>query len=99
MRGGCGVVSSATLGAARRLTDSVLAELAQWLGRPRLPPDRSGYGQEAGPLGDEEFIRSVWQEVGDDFRDAMRAYPLDRAASDARARLAGPEAGSAVFGV
>ena len=85
---GCGAdvagVSSATLGAARRLTDSVLAELAQWLGRPRLPLNRSGYGQETGPLGDEEFIRSVWQEVGDDFRDAMREYPLDRAASNAR---------------
>ena len=85
MRGGRGGVSSATLGAARRLSDSVLAEFAQWLEGTACSPDESRH-REAGPFGDEEFIRSVWQEVGDDLRDAMREYPLDRAASDARQR-------------
>lgn len=30
--------------------------------------------------------RTVWEEVGDDLRQAMRDYPLSEAAKDAEAR-------------
>ena len=43
--------------------------------------------EDAELLEDEEFIRSVWQEVGDDLRGTMRRYPLSQAAADAGTAL------------
>lgn len=62
---------------AWNLSVPILAELSQFLGSTRLVPE------SAAPDEDEEFIRAVWQEVGDDLRDAMRRYPLSQAAADA----------------
>ena len=62
---------------AWNLSGPILAELSQFLGSTRLVPE------SVEPDEDEEFIRDVWQEVGDDLRDAMRRYPLGQAAADA----------------
>lgn len=59
---------------ARSLSAPILAELAQLLGDPPLPLER------VEPDEDEAFVAAVWQEVGDDLRDAMRTYPLSAAA-------------------
>lgn len=56
--------------AARSLSGPMLTDLAQLLGSS----PSSSEGSE--PREDDEFIRAVWQEVGDDLRDAMRRYPL-----------------------
>ncbi len=61
---------------AWNLSGPILAELSQFLGGTRLVPE------SVEPDEDEEFIRAVWQEVGDDLRDAMRRYPLSQAAAD-----------------
>ena len=68
---------------ARRLSAPIIAELANLLGSSPLPFDDVDSDENAGLLEDDEFIRSVWQEVGDDLRDAMRRYPLSQAAADA----------------
>ena len=57
---------------ARNISAPVLAEMSQWFG------DFSGQ-----PDDDEEFLRQVWQEVGNDLRHAMEQNPLEQAASDA----------------
>lgn len=61
---------------ARSLSAPILAELAQLLGGSPSPLE-SGDPDE-----DEEFVAAVWQEVGDDLRDAMRSYPLSAAADE-----------------
>lgn len=67
---------------ARNLSAPILRELAQLLGSRPLPLGSGDPFEDAELLEDDEFIRSVWQEVGDDLRDAMREYPVSRAASD-----------------
>ncbi len=59
---------------ARNISGPLLAEMAQWLGSTFTSPE---------PDDADEFLRQVWQEVGDDLRGAMKRYPLDQAASDA----------------
>lgn len=61
---------------AWNLSGPILADLAQLL----LP-------DSAHPSEDEEFVQSVWEEVGDDLRDAMRQYPVSQAAADAAKTL------------
>ena len=68
---------------ARNLSAPILTELANLLGSSPLPFDDVDPHEDAELLEDEEFIRSVWQEVGDDLRGAMRRYPLAQAAADA----------------
>lgn len=68
---------------ARNLSGAILRELAHLLGSSPLPFDGGNPREDAELLEDDEFIRSVWQEVGDDLRDAMRAYPVSQAAADA----------------
>ena len=68
---------------ARSLSAPILSELAQLLGSPGLPFGDGDPHADDELLDDEEFIRAVWQEVGDDLRDAMRRYPLSQAAEDA----------------
>jgi hypothetical protein len=59
---------------ARNITGPLLAEMARWLGSTFVSPE---------PDDADEFLRQVWQEVGDDLRGAMRQYPLQQAATDA----------------
>ena len=68
---------------ARSLSAPIIAELAHLLGRSSLPFDDVALDEDAGMIEDAEFIGAVWQEVGDDLRDAMRRYPLHKAAADA----------------
>ena len=68
---------------ARQLSAPILTELANLLGSSPLPSDDVDTHEDAELLEDDEFIRSVWQQVGDDLRDAMRRYPLSQAAADA----------------
>ena len=65
---------------AWNLSRPILADLADFLGNTGLVQE------SAVPDEDEEFIRSVWHEVGDDLRDAMRRYPLSQAIADAGER-------------
>ena len=58
---------------ARNISGPLLAEMAQWLGSTFMSPE---------PDDADEFLRQVWQEVGDDLRGAMKRYPLEQAASD-----------------
>ena len=58
---------------ARNISGPLLAEMAQWLGSTFMSPE---------PDDADEFLRQVWQEVGDDLRGAMKRHPLEQAASD-----------------
>ena len=60
---------------ARNISGALLAEMAEWLGSTFLL-------SEPAADDDVEFLRQVWQEVGDDLRGAMKRYPLEQAASD-----------------
>ena len=68
---------------ARKLSAPILRELAHLLGSRPLPFDSGDPIEDTELHEDDELIRSVWQEVGDDLRDAMREYPVSQAASDA----------------
>ena len=57
---------------ARDISAPMLAEIAQWIG-----------GFSGKPDDDEEFLRKVWREVGDDLDHAMERYPLEQAAREA----------------
>lgn len=72
---------------ARSLSAPIIAELANLLGRSPLPFEDVDLAADAELIEDDEFIGSVWQEVGDDLRDAMRRYPLHQAAADAAKAL------------
>ena len=65
---------------ARNISAPLLAEITELLQR-NLP----GWTDPVEPSEDDEFMRDVWQEVGDDLRNAMREYPLSQAAADAKA--------------
>lgn len=60
---------------ARYMSAPLLEELARWLGSTFLL-------SEPAANDDVEFLRAVWQDVGDDIRGAMKSYPLEQAASD-----------------
>jgi hypothetical protein len=68
--------------AVRSLSAPILAELSQLLGGV-LPFSEGDTLEDAELHEDDEFIHSVWMEVGDDLRGAMRRYPVARAAADA----------------
>ena len=64
---------------ARNISAPLLAEITELLGKnfpARVEP--------LVPSEDDEFLREVWQEVGGDLHQAMRDYPLSRAAADAK---------------
>ena len=61
---------------ARNISTPLLTEMSRWLGAS-LRPDAD----------DDDFLRQVWQEVGDDLRGAMKRYPLEQAAADAARSL------------
>lgn len=67
----------------RSLSASILAELAHLMGSSSGPFDNVDLHEDDELTEDDEFISEVWQEVGDDLRDAMRRYPLHQAAEDA----------------
>ena len=60
---------------ARYISAPLLAELTEWLGNTFSL-------SEPAADDDVEFLRQVWQEVGDDLRGAMKRYPLEQAASE-----------------
>ena len=65
---------------ARNISAPLLAEITELLKR-----NLHGWADPVEPSEDDEFMRDVWQEVGDDLRNAMREYPLSQAAADAKA--------------
>jgi len=73
--GGDHMRETALVISARSLSAPIIAELARLLGRSSLPLDDVALDKDAGMIEDDEFIGAVWQEVGDDLRDAMRRYP------------------------
>lgn len=79
--------------AARRLSAPIIAELARLLGHSAWPLDDGEPHEDAEPLDDDEFLREVWQEVGDDLRHAMRRYTLAHAQADVDATPLGTAAG------
>lgn len=68
---------------ARSLSAPILAELAHLLGSSSWPFGNVALHDDEELIEDDEFLSAVWQEVGDDLRDAMRRYPLHQAAEDA----------------
>ncbi len=64
---------------ARNISAPLLAEITELL--KRNFPARA---EPMVPSEDDEFLREVWQEVGDDLHQAMRDYPLSQAAADAK---------------
>ncbi len=68
---------------ARSLSAPIIAELAHLLGHSSWPSNDVDLDEDAELIEDDEFIGAVWQEVGDDLRDAMRRYPLQEAAAAA----------------
>ena len=67
---------------ARRLSAPIIAELAHLLGRPSWSFDDVDLHEDA-EIEDDDFIADVWQEVGDDLRNAMRQHPVAQAEADA----------------
>ena len=61
---------------ARNISAPLLAEITELL--KRNFPARA---EPMVPSEDDEFLREVWQEVGDDLHQAMRDYPLSQAAA------------------
>ena len=57
---------------ARNLTPPLWTEMCEWLAGFDLKPETD----------EEEFLRHVWQEVGNDLRGAMRGCPIERAQAD-----------------
>ena len=60
----------------RNISAPLLAEITELL--KRNFPARA---EPMMPSEDDEFLREVWQEVGDDLHQAMRDYPLSQAAA------------------
>ena len=64
---------------ARNISAPLLAEMTELLMR-----HLHAWAEPVEPSENDEFLREVWQEVGDDLRHAMREYPLSQAAADAK---------------